>query len=43
MLIIIKILKRYCKMCFLRKKKLDDNKKFYLNDKFFESNRNFTV
>ena len=42
----IKTLKRYCKAIlnvFLRKKFFDDDRKFYLNNNFFASNRNFTV
>ena len=46
MLISIKILKRYCKtalIVFFKKKNFDDDKKFYLHDKFFVSNWNFTA
>ena len=42
----IKTLKRYCKATlnmFLIKKIYDDDKIFYLYDRFFESNRNFTT
>ena len=42
----IKTLKRYCKATlnvFFKKKKIDDDKKFNLNDKFFVSSRNFTA
>ena len=40
----IKTLKRYCKITLnvsLKKKKFDDDKQFYLNDKFVVSNQNF--
>ena len=37
-----KILKRYFNV-FLKKKIFDDDKKFYLCDKFFVSNQNFTA
>ena len=42
----IKSLKRYCKATlnvFLTRKIFDDAKIFYLCDRFFESNRNFTT
>ena len=42
----IKILKRYCKATlnvFLIKKTFVDDKKNYLYDRFFESNRNLTI
>ena len=42
----IKTLKRNCKATLnviLRKKMFDDDKSFYLHDKFFESIRNFTA
>ena len=46
MLFSIKILMRYCKATlnvFLSKKIFDDDKKFYLHDKFFVSNQKFTA
>ena len=42
----MKTLKRYCKAAlnvFFKKKKIDDDKKFFLHDKFLESNLNFTA
>ena len=42
----IKTFKRYCKATlnvFFKIKIFDDDKKFYLLDKFFVSNRNFTA
>ena len=42
----IKTLKRYCKATlnmFFNKKIFDDDKSFYLYDRFFESNQNFTT
>ena len=42
----IKLLKRYCKATlnmFFNEKTFDDDNLFYLYDKFFESNRNFTI
>ena len=42
----IKTLTRYCKTTinvFFKKNFFDDDKKFYLHDKFFVSNRIFTA
>ena len=42
----IKTLKRYCKdtlNVFVKKKKIDDGKKFHLHYKFFVSSWNFTA
>ena len=42
----IKTLKRYCKATlnmFFNEKNFDDDKNFYLYDRFFESNQNFTT
>ena len=39
-----KILKRYCKATLnVFKKKIYEDKKFYLHDKFFVPNQNFTA